>query len=102
MIPVSFVASAAKTMPTTKYTIPKSITARSQRWLLEAMFVANVPILWLDRDASRLARPLAGALCQGIAQLVARFFGFGFKPLDQLRMLSCDIGGFADVVGQIV
>src|SRR5437870_1606155 len=63
---------------------------------------ASAPRLRLDSHPSSLARSLSGALGEGIAEFVARFFGFGFEPLDQVGMLRCDIGGFADVVDEIV
>src|ERR1044071_3118185 len=49
-----------------------------------------------------LSGSLAEPMCSGIAELHSRSFGLGFKPLDQFKMFGRDIGGFAEVIDQIV
>jgi hypothetical protein len=44
----------------------------------------------------------AGTFCQRVTQIGAGLFRRGFELLDNVRMLRGNIGGFADVVGEIV
>ena len=54
------------------------------------------------RHAPRFPPARAGSFGQRVAQIGPRLFHLGFKVLHNLRMLLGNIGGFADVVGQVV
>lgn len=59
----------------------------------------------LNGDASnppRLAFAGAGAFGEVVAEVGAGFFGFGFELFHDFRVLRGDVGGFADVVDEVV
>src|ERR1035438_3694751 len=59
-------------------------------------------VLFIRGQPARLAATGTGAFRQPIAQIGARLFRRGFELLHNFRMLRGNVGGFADVVDEVV